>query len=140
MAFQCARCLADPTPARLNHGRQCAFDADGSFRPGQNWNCASIAYLLGDPLAQDFMGQHESLQFLPAMTPVMIDKDTPSKTEIMQDGWIILTRSERSGTVEALLHVGVYAEPSKVDLAMVEECIECLRKRAQLSTGLVTIQ
>lgn len=138
MAFQCSRCAADPTPSRLNHPRQCAFDASGAFLPGKNWNCASIAYLLGFPLAHDFMGQMESLQFVPAMTPVM-DGDMPSLTEVMQDGWVILTRQGRSGTVDSLIHVGVFPQPSLVDLSMVEEVIECLRKQTQLSTGLVVV-
>lgn len=139
MAFQCSRCAADPTPTRLNHPRQCAFSADGHFLPAKNWNCASIAFLLGHELARDFMGQQESLQFVPAMTAVM-DGETPSATDVMQDGWLILTRQGRSGTVESLLHVGMFPAPAMVTLAMVEECIESLRKQAQLSTGLVTVQ
>lgn len=134
----CPRCVADPTPSRLNHPRQCAFDAHGQFLPGKNWNCASIALLLGFPLAQDFLGQSESIQFVPAMTPLM-EGDTPSTTEVIQDGWLILTRQGRSGTVESLMHVGVFPEPALVDLAMVEEVIEGLRKQAQLQTGLVVV-
>lgn len=84
------------------------------------------------------MGQMESLQFVPAMTPVM-DGDMPSLTEVMQDGWVILTRQGRSGTVDSLIHVGVFPQPSLVDLSMVEEVIECLRKQTQLSTGLVVV-
>ncbi|HXJ44072.1 MAG TPA: hypothetical protein VNH18_32595 [Bryobacteraceae bacterium] len=94
--------------------------------------------LLGFPLAQDFMGQHESIQFVPAMTPVM-EGDMPSLTDVMQDGWLVLTRHERSGTVESLMHVGVFPAPSLVDLTMVEEVIESLRKQAQLQTGLVVM-
>ncbi len=119
--------------------RQCAFDADGAFLPAKNWNCATIAQLLGHPLAQDFLGQQESIQFVPAMTYAM-DGDVPSKTDILQDGWFIFTRQGRSGTVESLIHVGVFAVPAMVDLAMVEECITCLNKQASLQTGIVSIQ
>lgn len=139
MAYACPRCAADPTPSRLNHTRQCAFAEDGAFLPGKNWNCATIAVLLGHPLAQDFMGQHESLQFVPAMTAVMTEDGMPSLTDVMQDGWLILTRSERSGTVESLCHVGVFYAPALVNLQMVDECVESLRKQAQLQTGLVSI-
>lgn len=139
MAFQCPRCSADPTPARLTQPRRCAFDANGGFNR-ENWNCATIAYLLGHPLAQDFLGESESLQFVPNMTEVVDEHGAVLTGETMQDGWLILTRDGRQGTVSSMVYVGTFHPPAEVSLAQVEECLEGLRKQAQLSTGLVTVQ
>ncbi len=136
----CPRCLADPTPSRLTQPRRCAFDESGAFLPAVNWNCATFAFLLGHPLAQDFQGMDESIQFVPAMTAVVDEQGNPSATEITQDGFLVMTRHGRSGSVESLIHVGVFPDPAAVTLQMVEECIEALRKQAQQSTGLVTVQ
>lgn len=134
----CSRCVDDPAPSRLSQPRRCAFADDGTFTP-DNWNCATIAYLLGHPLAHDFLGQSESLQFAPVMTPVVDEAGEPSKTDVMQDGWFVLTREGREGCVASMVYVGAFFPPSPVTLSMVDETLEGLRKQAQMSTGLVSI-
>ena len=135
----CSRCLADPAPSRLSQPRECAFDDSGAFRE-LNWNCATIAFLLGHPLAHDFLGQSESIQFVPAMTAVVDgESGEPSKTDVMQDGWLVLTRAGREGRVSSLVHLGDFFPPSPVTLAMLDDTIEGLRKQAQISTGLVSV-
>lgn len=137
--YACPRCVADPQPPHFDRSRQCAFHEDGTFNP-DNWNCATIAYLLGAPDAQDISSELESLQAIPAYMPILNVSEGDS-VSIQQRGWLVMARQFNVGRSASLMYVGPFHPPRAVTLAMCDDVIASTMEHvARNSSQVVTLQ
>lgn len=135
--------MNDPRPPHFDRDRICAFNADGSFQ-SDNWNCATIAYLLGAPDAQDMSSELESLQAIPAYMPVagtsdVIDTDGIKPT-IEQRGWLVMCRQFNVGRAASLMYCGPFHPPRGVSFAMCDDVIAATEQHIKDHSGVVTLQ